>query len=107
MAAAVAVAVAVAAVVAVVREEKQEPSLSVSVVECRWIQLPLSNLRGRWMFRKCRRYRGNEMRGRQGLLLREELTCFDGGGKRRGGCISRRKEQITHQPHHHSLVVKL
>jgi hypothetical protein len=78
----VAAAVAVAAVVAVVREGKPEPPLSVSVVECRWIQLPLSDLRRKWMFSECRRYRGNEMRVGQGLLLKEELACFDGCGKR-------------------------
>lgn len=100
----VAAAVAVAAV-AVVREGKPEPPWSVSVVECRWIQLPLSDLRRKWMFSECRRYRGNEMRVGQGLLLKEELACFDGCGKREG-CWSRRKEQITHQPHHHSLVVE-
>jgi hypothetical protein len=53
-AAVVVVVVAVAVVVevvAVVRKEKQEQSLFVSVVEYRWIQLPLSNLEGWWMFR--------------------------------------------------------
>ena len=56
-------AAAVVGVVAVVREEKQEPSLSVCVVEYRWIQLPLSDFsRGR-IFSKCRRYRRKEMGG--------------------------------------------
>lgn len=50
----VAVEVSVAAVVG--REEKKEPSLSVYVVECRWIELPLIDSRWR-VFSKCRCYR--------------------------------------------------